>query len=171
MRAGIIPVVVAAVSVLSCSSPTDPLSDVSAVVIPETVVRNVESTSGRVDVSLSFTISNPTARPLYYSHCSASLERQVGDGRWEYVASTMCLAYASPDPLDRTSTILAGQSREVGAFMSGYGADGQLSTVPTGTYRVRFQVLSSTPVVWQGLKTVQYKSRSLITNDFILTTD
>ena len=168
MRAGIIPIVVAAVSVFSCSSPTDPLSDISAVVIPETVVRTVESSSGRVDVSLRFAIDNPTTDPIYYSHCGPSLERRKDDLSWELVASTICPPYAPADPLDGTLTIPAGQSREAGAFMSGYGADGLPSNMPAGTYRVRFAILSRTQAFWRGTTGIQYRGMELTTREFAL---
>ena len=168
MRAGIIPAFAAGVAVLSCSSPTDPLSDISAVVVPETIAQNVESTSGRVDVSLRFRITNPTSGPVYYSACSAGLERQNGT-RWEHVASTICLAYLSADPLERTREIPAGESGEVGAFMSGYGENGLTTRLPEGTYRVHFSVLSTLPVVWQGTTGIQYRGSSHTTSGFALT--
>lgn len=171
MHAGMIRSALAAIAVVSCTSATEPLSSVSAVVLPETVVRTVESTSGRVDVSLKFLIDNPTPGPVYYSLCSASLERQAAELRWEGVASTTCLTYLSADPLDRTVMVPAGGSREVGAFLSGYGANGLPSAVPAGTYRVRFAILSRQPVIWQTMKNVQYRSWLLTTSSFVMAAD
>jgi len=169
MRAGIFRLAAAALSVVSCKSATEPLSNVSAVVLPETVARNLESSSGRVDVSLRFSISNPTSGPIYYAHCSASLERHSGGLQWEMVASTICLAYAPANPLDGTLMIPAGESREAGAFMSGrYGEGGLPSTVPEGTYRVHFSILSPLPDVWRGVTGIELTSRSFFTDEFTL---
>jgi hypothetical protein len=155
-------------SVAACTSATDPVANVSAVVIPETVVRNVESSSGLVEVSLRFSITNPTTGPIYYSRCGPSLERQMDDLRWELVASTICPPFAPANPLDGTLTIPAGESGEVGAFMAGYGANGLPSTVPAGTYRVRFSILSRVPVVARGATGTQYKSYVFTTSEFTL---
>jgi hypothetical protein len=165
MRAVLLPGVVAAASILACSGATDPLSSVSAAVIPETVSRTVEPMSGRVDVSLRFSISNPTTDEIYYAQCSALLERKKGS-EWESMASTICLAYASTNPLDRTQMIPPGGSGEVGAFLSGYGENGPTLSLPAGTYRVRFSVLSPVYAVWRGAMGSKYRSERLSTNEF-----
>jgi hypothetical protein len=169
MRAGLVRLAAVALSVASCTSATEPLANVSAAVIPETVVRNVESSSGRVDVSLSFSITNPTTGSIYYSHCSPSLERKVDDRNWELVASKICFTIGPANLLlDGTLMIPAGESREVGAFMSGDYKNGVPSTVPAGTYRVRFAVLYRNPVAWRGAVGTQYKSTVLTTREFAI---
>jgi len=166
MRAALARFAAVALSVASCTSATEPLANVSAAVIPGTVTRNVESSSGRVDVSLSFSINNSTTAAIYYANCSSSLERQVDDRSWEAVASTTCLTMAPANLLDQTQLVPAGESREVGAFMSGdYHAP---SAVPAGTYRVRFLVLYRNPVVWRGATGTQYKSDLLTTGEFTI---
>ena len=167
MHAGMVGLAAVAISVASCTSATEPLASVSAAVIPETVTRKVESSSGRVDVSLSFSITNPTIGSIYYSTCSAGLERQNGT-RWELVASTVCSTYASANPLDRTREIPAGSTTEAGAYMSGYGEAGMTTMIPAGTYRVRFSVLYRNPVAWRGAVGNQYKSTELTTREFAL---
>ena len=132
-----------------------------------TVTRTIES-SGRVDVSLSFYITNSTTAAIYFSRCGPSLERQVDDRSWEVVASTICPPIAPANPLDLTLMIPAGESREVGAFMSGIYKNGSPSTVPEGAYRVSFAVLSRNPVVWRGDTGNQYKSSVLATSEFEL---
>lgn len=118
-------------------------------------------------MSLRFAITNPTSGPVYYSSCSAGLERQNG-ARWELVASTICDAYAPADPLERTREIPAGESGEVGAFMSGYGENGLTTTAPEGTYRVSFSVLSELPALWRGTTGIRYKGTLLTTSEFAL---
>ena len=168
MRAGLVRLSVVIWAVASCTSATEPLASVSAAVIPGTVTRIVESSSGRVDVSLRFAITNPTTAPIYYGRCGPSLERQVDDGSWELVASTICPPIAPANPLDLTLEIPAGESREVGAFMSGDYENGVPVSVPEGTYRVRFSVLARNPVVWRGDTGNQYKSRVVATRVFEL---
>lgn len=169
MRAEMTWLAAVVLSVASCTSATEPLANVSAVVIPETVTRIVESSSGRVDVSLRFSISNPTTGSIYYARCGPSLERQIDDRSWERVASTICPPIAPANSLDGTLMIPAGESREVGAFMSGYGADGLPSTIPEGTYRVRFSILAPLGAVFRGKTGIQYRSQILTTNEFDLT--
>ena len=157
-----------ALSVASCTSATEPLANVTAVVIPGTVTRIVESSSGRVDVSLRFSVSNPTTASIYFDRCGPSLERQVDDDSWRLVASTICPAVAPTNPLELTLEIPAGESREVSAFMSGHYENGLPSAVPEGTYRVRFSVLYRNPVVWRGDMGNQYKSIVAATREFEL---
>ena len=158
-------------SVASCSSATEPLANVTALVIPGSVTRIIESSSGRVDVSLRFSISNPTTASIYFGRCGPSLERQVDGDSWELVASTICPPIAPANPLDLTLEIPAGESREVSAFMSGHNEDGLPSAVPEGTYRVRFSVLYRNQVVWRGDTGNQYKSSELATSEFELPPD
>ena len=155
-------------TVASCTSATAPLADVSAVVIPETVVRSVEGSSGLVEVSLRFSITNPTTGSIYYARCGPSLERKIDDRSWELVASTVCPPIAPANPLDLTLMIPARESREVGAFMSGDYEAGLPSTVPAGTYRVRFSVLYRNPVAWRGAVGTQYKSSVFTTREFAI---
>lgn len=168
MRAALARIAAVALSVASCSRATEPLSDVSAVVVPGTVSRTVESSSGRVDVSLRFSITNPTTGPIYYSGCSPSLEQRIAGLRWEPVASKICLAIAPANFLDGTLMIPAGESREVGAFMSADYDNGLHSTVPEGTYRVRFSVLARSPVVWHRATGHAYTSIVVATRVFAL---
>ena len=155
-------------AVASCSGATEPLANVSAAIIPGTVLRIVESSSGRVDVSLRFSITNPTTASIYYGRCGPSLERQVDDDSWDIVASTICPPVAATNPLDLTLEIPAGQSREVEAFMSGDYENGLPATVPEGTYRVRFSVLYRNPVVFRGDMGYHYKATELATREFEL---
>jgi hypothetical protein len=166
MRARLVRLSALLFAVASCTNATEPLANVSAAVIPGTVTRIVESSSGRVDVSLRFSISNPTTSSIYVG-CGPSLERQV-DGSWELVASTICAAIAPANPLDLTLEVPAGESREVNASMSGHYENGVPVSVPEGTYRVRFLVLARNPVVWRGDTGNQYKSRVVATSEFEL---
>jgi hypothetical protein len=168
MRAGIVQLTAVVLSVASCSSATEPVANVTALVIPGTVNRIVESSSGRVDVSLRFSVSNPTTASIYFGRCGPSLERQVDNDSWRIVASTICPAIAPANPLELTLEIPAGESREVSAFMSGLYENGLPLTVPQGTYRVVFSVLYRNPVVWRGDMGNQYKSLLAATSEFEL---
>lgn len=168
MRAGMVQLTAIVVSVASCSSATEPVANVTALVIPGSVTRIIENSSGRVDVSLRFSVSNPTTASIYYGRCGPSLERQVDDRNWEIVASTICPAIAPANPLDLTLEIPAGASSEVSAFMSGHYQNGVPSAVPEGTYRVRFSVLYRNPVVWRGDTGNQFKSIEAATSTFEL---
>ena len=70
--------------------------------------------------------------------------------------------------LDLTLEIPAGESREVGAFMSGDYRNGSPVSVPEGTYRVRFAVLARNLVLWRGDTGNQYTSRVVAKHDFEL---
>ena len=168
MRAATVRIAAVALSVASCTSATEPLEGVRALVIPGTVSRIVESSSGRVDVSLRFSVSNPTTASIYFGRCGPSLEQQVAGDSWKIVASTICPAIAPANPLELTLEIPAGESREVSAFMSGLYENGSPLTVAEGTYRVRFSVLYRNPVVWRGDTGNQYKSVLAATSEFEL---
>ena len=90
MRAGMVQLAAVILAVTSCSSATEPLANVSAVVIPETVTRIVESSSGRVDVSLSFSINNPTTGMIYYSQPFFFGTRWYGAGPSALSTSPTC---------------------------------------------------------------------------------
>ena len=168
MRAGMVQLTAVVMSVASCSSATEPIANVTALVIPGTVNRIVESSSGRVDVSLRFSVSNPTTASIYFGRCGPSLEWQVDNDSWKIVASTICPAIAPANPLELTLEIPAGESREISAFMSGLYENGLPLTVPEGTYRVVFSVLYRNPVVWRGDTGNQFKSIEAATSEFEL---
>lgn len=168
MRAGTVRLAAMALSIASCTSATEPVANVTALVIPGSVTRLIENSSGRVDVSLRFSVSNPTTASIYFGRCGPSLERQVDNDSWKTVASTICPAIAPANPLELTVEIPAGESREVSAFMSGLYENGLPLTVPEGTYRVLFSVLYRNPVVWRGDTGNQFKSIEAATSAFEL---
>lgn len=168
MRAGIV-VAAAACSVLSCSNATEPLASVSATLVGQTVSVGAD---GRLDATFHVAITNPTTRPIYYGGCAVALERQGADQSWESVWSPVCAAIAPASLIDGLTMIPAGASTDatVRILVNGTGG-GWPSEGLEGSYRIRLAVLGPEPVIWHTMKNVQYKSRLLATNTFILAAD
>ena len=169
MRTAFLRIVAAVAPTLSCTSATEPVSNVSATVIRQTVTRSVDGSQGSVDVTLQLLISNRTSDPAYQPGCSVSLEKQDTDHGWALVWSPVCIAMAPESPLDGTLLIPAGESREVTVHVySGWGRDGWPTEGLDGTYRLNISILSRLPD-WGKIMGAEFRSRRLTTDEFTLT--
>lgn len=156
----------AIVSVASCTGPTEPLENVSAVVVQQTIARENEGASERVTATFRIAITNRSALDVYYSGCGVALEQKT-NSRWEYATSPVCLLMLPANPTDGMIMIPAGLSREVEALMyADIDGQGWPSGGLDGLYRLRMTLLSPAPVAWRGMQAMQYRSHSLFTNQF-----
>lgn len=167
MQMRFITVFAAVVTLASCNTATEPTSDVSAVVVQQTIVRSTEGSVDRVTATFRVAITNRSRLDVYYGGCGMALEQEGAANRWDFATAPTCSLVAPAHPTDGMLLIPAGTSREVGASMyadvdgTGWPSDGI-----AGTYRLRVTLLAPLPVAWRGMMGVQYRSESLFTNEF-----